>query len=326
MSMFVTRIFLLHGMNLTMMKVQSIDESLTPTHTVEAAKPKPPLQCEAPQSQPQSNTNGNILTLPALRIEPVDLSATSPSATRSQSHLQISAVSQSSLSYRQIEGDRPSLFSPSGNGMPASASATSVPIVKLKPSWLGADDTLGSPSTSLSPPSSSSAPSLPLPSSSSPPLTSPGLTISEREARTKTLEARERALLVRVKDLETRCALAENRATALQTNMDNLRAEERGAYGRLLTMLRIVDNSTQEPPARISAMLMILEEEMVRNRTRLEEEASARQIAELALQKEREQHQHVLQDIHSECRGPFVVPALLDAFLALSSMSDRVLQ
>jgi hypothetical protein len=46
--------------------------------------------------------------------------------------------------------------------------------------------------------------------------------------------------------------------------------------------------------------------------------------AEAALAEERARHARVLQDIQMECREPFVVPALLDAFLSISHVVEHV--
>jgi len=56
---------------------------------------------------------------------------------------------------------------------------------------------------------------------------------------------------------------------------------------------------------------------------RMEAEA-ARVEAEAALAEERARHARILQDIQMECREPFVVPALLDAFLSVSHVVDSI--
>lgn len=53
-------------------------------------------------------------------------------------------------------------------------------------------------------------------------------------------------------------------------------------------------------------------------------EAAARAKAEAALAEERARHARILQDIQMECREPFVVPALLDAFLSLSHIVGSI--
>jgi len=56
---------------------------------------------------------------------------------------------------------------------------------------------------------------------------------------------------------------------------------------------------------------------------RMEAEA-ARVEAQAALAEERARHARILQDIQMECREPFVVPALLDAFLSVSHIVDSI--
>ncbi|KAI0002527.1 hypothetical protein BJV74DRAFT_882149 [Russula compacta] len=53
-------------------------------------------------------------------------------------------------------------------------------------------------------------------------------------------------------------------------------------------------------------------------------EAAARAKAEATLAEERARHARVLQDIRMECREPFVVPALLDAFVRMSEVVDGI--
>lgn len=57
----------------------------------------------------------------------------------------------------------------------------------------------------------------------------------------------------------------------------------------------------------------------------LHHERTERQQVELQLQAEKEARARDLNDIARECRDPFVVPALLDAFLKLSKMSNDIL-
>jgi hypothetical protein len=56
----------------------------------------------------------------------------------------------------------------------------------------------------------------------------------------------------------------------------------------------------------------------------VDSEAAARMKAEAALAEERARHARILQDIQMECREPFVVPALLDAFLSISHIAENV--
>jgi hypothetical protein len=59
-------------------------------------------------------------------------------------------------------------------------------------------------------------------------------------------------------------------------------------------------------------------------RSAVDSEATARMKAEAALAEERARHARILRDIQTECREPFVVPALLDAFVAVSQIVDSV--
>ena len=55
-----------------------------------------------------------------------------------------------------------------------------------------------------------------------------------------------------------------------------------------------------------------------------ERETARRLEAEANLAEEEARHARILLDIKEECREPFVVPALLDAFVALSETVDSV--
>ncbi len=55
-----------------------------------------------------------------------------------------------------------------------------------------------------------------------------------------------------------------------------------------------------------------------------ERETAKRVEAEANLAEEEARHARILLDIKEECREPFVVPALLDAFVALSETVDNV--
>ena len=54
----------------------------------------------------------------------------------------------------------------------------------------------------------------------------------------------------------------------------------------------------------------------------VDSEMAARKKAEESLTEERVRHTRILQDIEMECREPFIVPALLDAFVAVSQVVD----
>lgn len=56
----------------------------------------------------------------------------------------------------------------------------------------------------------------------------------------------------------------------------------------------------------------------------VDSERAARKRAEEALAEERARHAQILHGIEMECREPFVVPALLDAFVAVSQVVDSI--
>jgi len=56
----------------------------------------------------------------------------------------------------------------------------------------------------------------------------------------------------------------------------------------------------------------------------VDSERAARKRAEEALAEERARHARILHGIEMECREPFVVPALLDAFVAVSQVVDSI--
>ncbi|KAI0311492.1 hypothetical protein OF83DRAFT_1251546 [Amylostereum chailletii] len=76
--------------------------------------------------------------------------------------------------------------------------------------------------------------------------------------------------------------------------------------------------------ANVYDMLDVVESRVRDLEVRLELEASAHRAAETRLRGQRDWHARALRDIENECREPFVVPALLDAFLSISQMTKQV--
>jgi hypothetical protein len=74
----------------------------------------------------------------------------------------------------------------------------------------------------------------------------------------------------------------------------------------------------------LTAYIPALSRYIQKLRSTVESEAAARMKAEAALAEERARHARILQDIQMECREPFVVPALLDAFLSVSHIVENV--
>lgn len=73
-----------------------------------------------------------------------------------------------------------------------------------------------------------------------------------------------------------------------------------------------------------AAYIPMLESYIQALRVIAERESARRVEAEANLAEKEAQHARILLDIKEECREPFVVPALLDAFVALSETVDTV--
>lgn len=73
-----------------------------------------------------------------------------------------------------------------------------------------------------------------------------------------------------------------------------------------------------------SAYIPMLESHIQALRVIAERETARRVEAEANLAEEEARHARILLDIKEECREPFVVPALLDAFVSLSETVDSV--
>lgn len=58
----------------------------------------------------------------------------------------------------------------------------------------------------------------------------------------------------------------------------------------------------------------------------LNNEADERHLAEQQLKQEQRRHARIIRDIEKEMKDPFVVPALLSAFVNLSDLTERAVQ
>ncbi|KAI9451777.1 hypothetical protein F5148DRAFT_1289913 [Russula earlei] len=92
----------------------------------------------------------------------------------------------------------------------------------------------------------------------------------------------------------------------------------------LLAMFDTIGLSTPGPGEDLAAYIPALLNYIQTLRIAADSEAAARVKAELALAEERARHARILQDIQKECQEPFVVPALLEAFVAVSRVVDEV--
>jgi hypothetical protein len=73
-----------------------------------------------------------------------------------------------------------------------------------------------------------------------------------------------------------------------------------------------------------SAYIPLLSKYLEMLHSAVDSETAARKNAEEALAEERARHTRILRDIEMECREPFVVPALLDAFVSVSQVVDSI--
>ncbi|KAI9441373.1 hypothetical protein H4582DRAFT_1378279 [Lactarius indigo] len=80
----------------------------------------------------------------------------------------------------------------------------------------------------------------------------------------------------------------------------------------------------QPQPQNLASYIPMLESYIQALRLKAERETTRRIEAESNLAEEEARHARILLNIKEECREPFVVPALLDAFVALSETVDNV--
>jgi len=92
----------------------------------------------------------------------------------------------------------------------------------------------------------------------------------------------------------------------------------------LLKMFESLGVSIPTPVENIAAYVPQLSVHVQMLRSAVDSEMAARKRAEEALAEERTRHARLLQEIQAECREPFVVPALLDAFVAVSEVVDGI--
>jgi len=108
--------------------------------------------------------------------------------------------------------------------------------------------------------------------------------------------------------------------TASVTRPEKSDELEAALLGMFRSIGLLIPTPIQDPAVYISAVSNYIE----KLRAVTASEAEARVKAEEALAKERARHARILQDIQKECREPFVVPALLDAFVTLSGVVDDI--
>lgn len=76
----------------------------------------------------------------------------------------------------------------------------------------------------------------------------------------------------------------------------------------------------------VIAALHVVGEHVNNLKASLEHEREERRCVEQQLQEEKMARVRDRLDVESECKDPFVVPALLDVFLKLSQMTDGIIE
>ncbi|KAI0273041.1 hypothetical protein BGY98DRAFT_999644 [Russula aff. rugulosa BPL654] len=92
----------------------------------------------------------------------------------------------------------------------------------------------------------------------------------------------------------------------------------------LLKIFERIGVSIPTPVENYAIFIPILSKYLEMLHNAVDSETAARKNAEEALAEERARHARILQDIETECREPFIVPALLDAFVAVSQVVDSI--
>ncbi|KAH9177637.1 hypothetical protein EDB89DRAFT_1425087 [Lactarius sanguifluus] len=111
-----------------------------------------------------------------------------------------------------------------------------------------------------------------------------------------------------------------DRTTTAGTGSSGSHTQSSELEVRLLTVFESAGISvpSQPQPQNLASYIPMLESYIQALRLLAEREIAKRIKAEANLAEEEARHARILLDIKEECREPFVVPALLDAFVALS--------
>ncbi|EIM79734.1 uncharacterized protein STEHIDRAFT_126406 [Stereum hirsutum FP-91666 SS1] len=112
----------------------------------------------------------------------------------------------------------------------------------------------------------------------------------------------------------------------LTEDVKRLKTEREHTLGVLWGMQTEAFPSEEVKPARdVMSALNSLNQHLRNTKTLLHIEQAERKNAEQRLEEEKEARARDLSAIEKECKDPFVVPALLQAFLKMSKMTDAVL-
>ncbi|KAH8996675.1 hypothetical protein EDB92DRAFT_1516373 [Lactarius akahatsu] len=111
-----------------------------------------------------------------------------------------------------------------------------------------------------------------------------------------------------------------DRTTTAGTGSSGSHSQSSELEARLRTVFESAGISipSQPQPQNLTSYIPMLESYIQALRLYAERETARRIKAEANLAEEEARHARILLDIKEECREPFVVPALLDAFVALS--------
>ncbi|KAH9067881.1 hypothetical protein EDB87DRAFT_56245 [Lactarius vividus] len=113
---------------------------------------------------------------------------------------------------------------------------------------------------------------------------------------------------------------SRDRTTAAGTGSSGSHSQSSELEARLRTIFESAGISipSQSQPQNLASYIPMLESYIQTLRLLAQRETARRIKAEANLAEEEARHARILLDIKEECREPFVVPALLEAFVALS--------
>ncbi|KAF8266231.1 hypothetical protein EI94DRAFT_1803408 [Lactarius quietus] len=108
-----------------------------------------------------------------------------------------------------------------------------------------------------------------------------------------------------------------------RTGSGGSRSQSNELEARLLRVFESAGISVPPQPQNLASYIPMLEIYIQTLRFNAERETARRVEAEANLAEKEARHARILLDIKEECQEPFVVPALLDAFVALSETVDN---
>ncbi|ETW75284.1 hypothetical protein HETIRDRAFT_164565 [Heterobasidion irregulare TC 32-1] len=146
---------------------------------------------------------------------------------------------------------------------------------------------------------------------------------AQREILSRAFREREKALIVELNKQQEQKAQSEIQAgeneklrtthVAILNRLNNIGGH--GSQEDIFAALASVESQFADGTAQLHAM-----------KAALEAEVDARRLAEKRLEQEQARHVRVIKDIEKEQREPFIVPALLEAFVSLSKLTESAVQ